>query len=502
MASMRASSSGSPVLNTVVRSRNPSSAERSVARRSRSCDGGGVRLVEVLDFLAQRLEILPALFQVLVLPGGLLGELVDLAERFLQRVERGLLPLQVVGLRVERLHLLRQLIDALRRRRSRADPGRRGLPCPFPPRRSTSAAPSRAGRTPRTPSARRRSDRCSRARSRSATRDPSRACARSSAKLSRALVPVSSWPVTSRDSFSTRSMSSSVRVACRAPSFSLLICTSMAQIISFRRFDSTTACSTVCFWLSSALIFWLTCSASALSAAMRSSVVLLISWSCASGPSFFSTSFTISTVVFASSWVSRDTSRSRVTSCVSCVGQHAELLELPLERRRSARSTRLTAVCACRSCSRSSSSAACSFLSASRLARVCSACDDRLCIACFCFWSSPSGAVSLTVSCSACATASARVLMRASIVSSSFARASALASRSVTSSSRACGLPGLLLHLLQRLAGRGQLGAVELDLRQHRAEGRPLLPGRGDQRLELVGLLPCRLRPGTAHLFE
>ena len=76
-----------------------------------------VRFVEVLDFLAQRVEILAALLEVLVLPGGPLGELVDLAERFLQPVERGLLPLQVVGVGVERLHLLAELIDALGHRR-------------------------------------------------------------------------------------------------------------------------------------------------------------------------------------------------------------------------------------------------------------------------------------------------------------------------------------------------------------------------------------------------
>ena len=103
--------------------------------------GRGVRLVEVLDFLAQRLEILPALFQVLVLPGGLLGELVDLAERFLERVERGLLAHQVVGLRVERLHLLRQLIDALATTAASRSRAAERLPCPFPLRRSTSAAP-------------------------------------------------------------------------------------------------------------------------------------------------------------------------------------------------------------------------------------------------------------------------------------------------------------------------------------------------------------------------
>jgi hypothetical protein len=61
------------------------------------------------------------------------------------------------------------------------------------------------------------------------------------------LVPVSSCAPTSRASFSTRSIISSVRAACRDPSFNLLIWTSMFQTISFNRFASTTACSTVCF---------------------------------------------------------------------------------------------------------------------------------------------------------------------------------------------------------------------------------------------------------------
>jgi hypothetical protein len=60
------------------------------------------------------------------------------------------------------------------------------------------------------------------------------------------------------------------------------------------------------------LIFWPTCSASAFSDAIRSSVDLLISWSFASGPSFFSTSFTVSIVAFASSWLARDISLIRV----------------------------------------------------------------------------------------------------------------------------------------------------------------------------------------------
>ena len=42
-------------------------------------------------------------------------------------------------------------------------------------------------------------------------------------------------------------MGHDLRAVCREPSFSLLIWTSMLQIISFKRFASTTACSTVCF---------------------------------------------------------------------------------------------------------------------------------------------------------------------------------------------------------------------------------------------------------------
>ena len=58
-----------------------------------------VGLVELLDFLPQRIEVLPALLQVVVLPLRLLRQLVHLRERFVQCVERRLLPLQLVGVR-------------------------------------------------------------------------------------------------------------------------------------------------------------------------------------------------------------------------------------------------------------------------------------------------------------------------------------------------------------------------------------------------------------------
>ena len=54
-------------------------------------------------------------------------------------------------------------------------------------------------------------------------------------------------------SFSMRPIVSSALAACFMPSFSLPICTSIAQTISFTRFAWTTACSTDCCWLSSAL---------------------------------------------------------------------------------------------------------------------------------------------------------------------------------------------------------------------------------------------------------
>ena len=69
----------------------------------------------------------------------------------------------------------------------------------------------------------------------------------SPARLSRTLVAASSCALTSPKIFSARSTSSSVRVACCPASFSLLIWISMFQIISFKRVDSRTARSTVCF---------------------------------------------------------------------------------------------------------------------------------------------------------------------------------------------------------------------------------------------------------------
>ena len=79
------------------------------ARRSRSCDGRGVRLVEVLDLLAQRLEILAALLQVLVLPGGPLGR-ARRPGRAIPAASRARVCLRwrSSALRVERLHLLRR----------------------------------------------------------------------------------------------------------------------------------------------------------------------------------------------------------------------------------------------------------------------------------------------------------------------------------------------------------------------------------------------------------
>ncbi len=93
----------------------------------------------------------------------------------------------------------------------------------------------------------------------------------------------------------------------------------MCQTISLRRLASTTACSTVCFWFSSALTFWPTCSASAFNVARRSSVVRVNSWSLDSAPSFFSTSLTFSVTASASSRVSRVDSRIFAFSCANCV---------------------------------------------------------------------------------------------------------------------------------------------------------------------------------------
>ena len=49
-------------------------------------------------------------------------------------------------------------------------------------------------------------------------------------------------------------------------------------------------------------------------------------------------------------------------------------------------------------------------------------------------------------------------------------------------------LARLLFDFLQRLAGRRQLGAVQLHLREHRAQRSALFPRSRDQRLQLIGL--------------
>ena len=268
-----------------------------------------------------------------------------------------------------------------------------------------------------------------------------------------------------------------------------MIWTSIAQIISFRRLDSTTACSTVCFWFSSALIFWRDVLGERVERrhALLGRLAHLLELARA-GRGVFSTSFTISTVVFASSWVSRDRSLSRRTSCVSWPDSDAELLELPLQalgplgatRDLGLRLAQLLAELVERRLVLLERVEA-----GARLQRLRRQALQRL----LCFWSSPSGAVSRTVSCSACATASARVLMRASIASSSLARASALVEPVGHLVEPGVGLPGLLLHFLQRLAGGRELGAMQLDLREHGAEGGALFSGGRNQRLQLVGLL-------------
>ena len=75
-----------------------------------------VRLVEVLNLLAQRLEIVAALPERVHVDDGSLGELVHLSQLLVQRVERQLLLRQIVGLREEGIEALRQAIDLLAQR--------------------------------------------------------------------------------------------------------------------------------------------------------------------------------------------------------------------------------------------------------------------------------------------------------------------------------------------------------------------------------------------------
>ena len=70
-----------------------------------------VRLVEVLHFLAQDVEVGAALTQRVQLPRGLLGEIVHLSEALVQRLERELFLGQLVGLGEQRIDPLGQQVE-------------------------------------------------------------------------------------------------------------------------------------------------------------------------------------------------------------------------------------------------------------------------------------------------------------------------------------------------------------------------------------------------------
>ena len=72
-----------------------------------------VRLVEVLHFLAQDVEVGAALTQRVQLPRGFPRELVHLPEPLVQRLERELLPGQFVGLCEQRIEPLGQQVELL-----------------------------------------------------------------------------------------------------------------------------------------------------------------------------------------------------------------------------------------------------------------------------------------------------------------------------------------------------------------------------------------------------
>ena len=192
----------------------------------------------------------------------------------------------------------------------------------------------------------------------------------------------------------------------------------------------------------------------------------LSSWSCASGPSFFSTSFTVAIAAVVSSRASRDVSRILRVVLRQGRRRRANLIELALERaglRRRLldlgfrlRAAARAALRAPRAPSSSVSSVAC----------VCSACDDSCCTASRCFCSSPSGPIAFCVVCSACLAASFSAWMRLSTSSSSCVRSSSAASRLAISSSRAVDARvAFSVDLLERLAERRQLGAARRSAR-------------------------------------
>ena len=249
-----------------MRSPNASSASAVGAELVAQLRDLGVRLVEVLDFLAQHVEVLAALAQRVHLPGGLLGELVDLAEPLVQRLERELLLGELVGLREQRFEPLGEAIDLLGQLDRGSCPWRRAPPSATR-RRRPSVCSARSALVERLELLLPDRQRVHLAAHRLEQRrrvlaSACRSRARPPAELGGASRAARRSPAAS---FSMRPIVSSAFAACFMPSLSLPICTSIAQTISLTRLAWTTACSTACCWLSSALALCETCSASAFS---------------------------------------------------------------------------------------------------------------------------------------------------------------------------------------------------------------------------------------------
>ena len=233
---------------------NASSAAPVGAELVAQLRGLGVRLVELLHVLAQRIEVLTALLERVHLPRRSSSRDRRPGRAARAALERQLLLRELVGLREQRFEALAETVDFLCQRDRGSCPSPAAPPCAPRRRRPTSAARAAARRTLELLLPMRRATATARARLRAArlrswSASPLRARPRARAWLavSHPLVGVlRSASRCGRPSPRPSPPASCLRSAWRSA-------TSIAQTISFTRLAWTTACSTACCWVSSAL---------------------------------------------------------------------------------------------------------------------------------------------------------------------------------------------------------------------------------------------------------
>ena len=220
---------------------------------------------------------------------------------------------------------------------------------------------------------------------------------------SRAALAAASSCAVPRATSSMRATVSSACWICSRPCVSRAICASMFHTISFRRVASTTARSTVCFWVSSALALCDTCSASALSAASFSSVFSLSSCSRVNDCSFSCTPCTAWVAAAEWSRASRAPSRMPCSSWLSCDSDRRRPSSSPFSAATAPADCPTSAV-AWRKRARCSSNFAVSSRNAATVAWASRARAFSSSTACRHCASAPSGAVSASDDCLASAT--------------------------------------------------------------------------------------------------